>query len=436
MDASGDEGTKAAMDIGGAAADGAVGITAADGAIVQFNGDADSAAESAAVQDTVSSANAAGGAEASLVGILSDAPSAPRSTKPQRSFWGTYSAIVLGNQPPSRQCVSPTRGARELGKLLRDSSPVGLAGAETPSVLSEISLSALGSSSSSSTPYPADESGSDAPFACTDLVVAVADNLPEELSETAPEPDAEPFEVKRARERRARAKANAAKVVAQAREKQEAAAALELQEREKQDAAAAAREALEAAVETAPSPVVNGDHASSLAEDTQQRGPKRRRLLTKQKSSDTIPPPSVQNANGDPVSERPVGRQRPKWKKLPERPVMKEQRAQDVALPLQTQQSMDSEPSSQQVQEATPPAGMVVGSPQKLASSPCAPTELDESDDEMPQAIKRQSAEGALDALVSAPESSGEQVGVSCGGLVKRRRTSGDDTLMCVDIDP
>lgn len=381
MDASGDEGAKVAMDFGSAVADGAAGIAAADGAVVPFVGAADS---SAAAQGETAPCGA-GGAEASIVEFIGDVvPSAPRSSKPQRTFWGTYSAIVLGTQPPSRPCASPTRGARNLGKLLRDSSPLGVAGSETPSVLSETSLSALGGSSNSGTPYPADESGSDAPMTSTEIVevksqVGVGAFLPEELPETAQ--DSEPFEVRRARERRARAKANAAKVVAQAREKQEAAAALEL---------------MEAAVAAAPSPGAKGEPVSTVCEDTAQRAPpmKRRRLLTKQKSADHAVPPNVQptrQADGDSASAGSgTERQRPRWKALAARPVQEGQVSQDVALPLQTQQSSDGDLSSQQDREAQlPAAGMVVeSSPQKLEPSPCAPTELD-SDDDMPLVIKQ-----------------------------------------------
>lgn len=184
----------------------------------------------AAIKETLAAADTVGGAPG-LIAVDNEAPQVAASalgnaeagavagTVPRKNLWGMYAATVLCK--PRGGCASPTRGARELGKKLREDALKE----SGPGTLSEASVagSSVASSCASTmaTEGDAEASGSETPVPPTleseDKSVAALEDVAVEALE--------PPEVARARERAARARDKAARVVARARVERAAAAA-------------------------------------------------------------------------------------------------------------------------------------------------------------------------------------------------------------------
>jgi len=144
------------------------------------------------------------------------ATSSPRASgTAQRGLWGMYSSTVLqrrgSGEIHSRRCASPTRGARNLAKILKSD------GGSTSSLASMMSVS----TSSPSGAAEQDLDGSSSEIHSVPSMLPLEDGDPESVSAIVPEAP----EVVRARERAARARENAARAVEKAKAQRVAEAA-------------------------------------------------------------------------------------------------------------------------------------------------------------------------------------------------------------------
>lgn len=169
----------------------------------------------------------------------------------QRGLWGMYSSTVLqrrgSGSAHSRRCASPTRGARELAKILRTES----------GSVSSLMPAGSGTASSPGGTAEQDPDGSSSDIQSAPSMLPLEDGV----SETLPEVVSEAPEIIRARERAARARENAARAVEKARAQRAA--------------EAAARAAAKSTVEV------------------------RRRIAGKQKSPPAFPPPPAATTAAD-----------------------------------------------------------------------------------------------------------------------------------------
>mmetsp|Transcript_60231 Transcript_60231/g.152421 ORF Transcript_60231/g.152421 Transcript_60231/m.152421 type:complete len:369 (+) Transcript_60231:93-1199(+) len=132
----------------------------------------------------------------------------------QRGLWGMYSSTVLqrcgSGKTQGRRCTSPTRGARELAKILRSES----------GSVSSLTPSGSGSTNSPGGAAEQDPDGSSSEVHSAPSMLPLEDGVPETVSVVSEAP-----EIARARERAARARENAARAVEKARAQRAAEAA-------------------------------------------------------------------------------------------------------------------------------------------------------------------------------------------------------------------
>jgi len=233
-----------------------------------------------------------------LPDLGSDAEVMRAVRKKSRNLWGMYSTTVLGADGAGSRQFSPTRGAQELGRRLRQSTAkaLGEVGCLRPLrvlALTEAPPDQVGASAVGSSASPVLEATAEEDLVAT-LPISESDERRgrADSSESAEVP--EPFEVLRARQRAARAREHAAQVVARAREERIAAAiaAKSIAAPQAQEDACDEKPALEKTTpEAAEKPAF---------QKTQVR---RRRILTKQKDPTSFQPAKE---SASPLGPRPT----------------------------------------------------------------------------------------------------------------------------------